>query len=73
MALQSGIDMTTLQIDKTEFSVNSQGTPLKVMRIWWTAYLTQSGVTKYIPSKVTEIPTTYAPGQKAYATVTESD
>ena len=73
MAGACGTDMTSINILSTTFSVDASGVPQKVINITWQAFLTQSGITKLLAPAGTGIPSSYAPGQKAYATVTEAD
>ena len=73
MEPQSGINMTAINILSTNFSVDTSGVPQKVTSITWQAFLTQSGVTKILSPTSTAVPSSYVPGQKAYATVTEAD
>jgi hypothetical protein len=65
--------MTTITIDRTDFSVNAQGVPQRVVAVWWFPYLTQSGVTETLYTRRTEIAASYAPANIAYETVTEAD
>jgi hypothetical protein len=65
--------MTTITINSTDFSVDAQGNPLRVIAIWWTPYLTQSGVTESLYGHRSTIPSSYAPANIAYSTVTEAN